>query len=217
MAASLAVATTPAPLHLVAPHCLRCSGRSEGVLLAASLAWCLLLLAFHLAGGFYRCSGDYTVCAYDARKNGTYAGVLTSTTGRTLPLARFFVAFGSRGGRRPLVGPFTARSDGHYCIVWAHERTEPDAIVDGSGGEIARLGAWRSGPVPPGCQRSSAGVPRLGSDDVMSSTPFRLILALGAISVMLASSAALRRRPRLIAASGAATVAFSAVVAVVWF
>jgi hypothetical protein len=91
-----------------------------------ALAWCAVLLVYHVGGAALACTTDNSDCARSRNKNGVYRGTLVGPGGRAYTSTRFSVAFHSRQSSDPrYVEGFSTDASGRYCIMWAEERVTP--------------------------------------------------------------------------------------------
>lgn len=196
-----------------------------------ALLWCLLLGSVHVVLAGAACTGgDFPVCVKDNQRDYLYRGVLVGRDGQPLPDTRFSVRFSSRFSSAPTAG-FATDSHGSFCIRWAEEEAAPTFYVGNrvmtavptSGHDERQLvfPPRVSGPSPPGCQSSDAGIPWYHTSDPISTPESLSVIVLGLLGAgLLLAGLLLGVRvvgARLRLAGVGLTLATTAVAGVVWF
>jgi hypothetical protein len=138
-----------------------------------------VLLGINTLQAGFACHGENVYCAYSASKDGVYTGAFRGTGSRRVVEASF-------GSLLRSSVPLDVAPNGHYCLVWAHER-EASAIADArppplaAGPSYVPLGPWHAsqgGSAPPGCQTSSMAIPWDLASDLFGTWQFVLLIGL---------------------------------------
>jgi hypothetical protein len=180
----------------------------------------LVLLGVNTLEAGFACHGENIECAYSASKNGVYTGAFRGAGSPRLVEASF-------GSLLRSSVPLDVAPDGHYCLVWTHEReasaiarVEPPPLATGP--SYVPLGPWHATQgrsAPPGCQTSSMTIPWDLASDLFGSWQFVLLTGLAAAALagtILLAFVRRASRPVLLVMCAGALIADVVLSATLW-